>query len=81
MKEIAESYTGMKIKNAIITVPAYFDNSQRQSTKDAGTIAGLNQYWFIQEDSSASQTCDERLRPSEDRDRWNCAGWRFNKDS
>ena len=42
MRDIAESYTGKKIKNAIVTVPAYFDNSQRQSTKDAGVIAGLN---------------------------------------
>ncbi|PSN49645.1 Heat shock 70 kDa protein cognate 4 [Blattella germanica] len=42
MKEIAEAFIGQKIKNAVITVPAYFNDSQRQATKDAGQIAGLN---------------------------------------
>ncbi|XP_076933303.1 heat shock cognate 70 kDa protein 2-like [Bidens hawaiensis] len=42
MKEIAEAYLGRVVKNAVITVPAYFNDSQRQATKDAGTIAGLN---------------------------------------
>eukprot|EP01068_Selenidium_serpulae_P011787 Selendium_serpulae@DN5724_c0_g1_i2.p1 len=41
MKETAENYLGKTIKNAVITVPAYFNDSQRQATKDAGTIAGL----------------------------------------
>ena len=41
MKETAEAYLGEKIHNAVITVPAYFNDSQRQATKDAGTIAGL----------------------------------------
>jgi len=54
MKEIAESYTGKKIKNAIVTVPAYFDNSQRQSTKDAGTIAGLNVVRVLNEPTAAA---------------------------
>lgn len=42
MKETAEAYLGTKCKNAVITVPAYFNDSQRQATKDAGSIAGLN---------------------------------------
>ena len=54
MKEIAESYTGKKIKNAIVTVPAYFDNSQRQSTKDAGVISGLNVVRVLNEPTAAA---------------------------
>ncbi|ETO12612.1 chaperone protein DnaK, partial [Reticulomyxa filosa] len=42
MKETAESYVGSKVTDAIVTVPAYFNDSQRQATKDAGAIAGLN---------------------------------------
>jgi heat shock protein 1/8 len=42
MKETAETYLGETIKNAVVTVPAYFNDSQRQATKDAGAIAGLN---------------------------------------
>ena len=42
MKEIAEDYLGEKVDSAVITVPAYFNDAQRQSTKDAGVIAGLN---------------------------------------
>lgn len=42
MKAIAESYIGEDVKTAIVSVPAYFDNAQRQATKDAGTIAGFN---------------------------------------
>ena len=41
MKEIAESYIGNEVTDAVITVPAYFNDAQRQSTKDAGAIAGL----------------------------------------
>ena len=40
MKQIAEAYLGKEVKNAVITVPAYFNDSQRQATKDAGVIAG-----------------------------------------
>lgn len=54
MKEIAESYTGKNIKNAIVTVPAYFDNSQRQATKDAGIIAGLNVVRVLNEPTAAA---------------------------
>merc|ERR1712064_242731 len=42
MKETAEAYLGSEIKDAVVTVPAYFNDSQRQATKDAGVIAGLN---------------------------------------
>ena len=42
MKDIAEGFLGKKVKNAVVTVPAYFNDVQRQATKDAGTIAGLN---------------------------------------
>lgn len=41
MKEIAENYLGREVHYAVITVPAYFNDAQRQATKDAGTIAGL----------------------------------------
>jgi len=54
MREIAESYTGKTIKNAIVTVPAYFDNAQRQSTKDAGIIAGLNVVRVLNEPTAAA---------------------------
>ena len=42
MKQTADDYLGEKITDAVITVPAYFNDSQRQATKDAGQIAGLN---------------------------------------
>ncbi len=42
LKRAAEAYLGEEVKEAVITVPAYFNDSQRQATKDAGTIAGLN---------------------------------------
>merc|ERR1719432_246917 len=54
MKEIAETYLGKPVKNAVITVPAYFNDSQRQSTKDAGTIAGLNVQRIINEPTAAA---------------------------
>jgi L1 cell adhesion molecule like protein len=54
MKEIAESYIGKPVKNAVITVPAYFNDGQRQSTKDAGTIAGLNVLRIINEPTAAA---------------------------
>jgi len=54
MKEIAEAYLGTKIKNAVVTVPAYFNDSQRQATKDAGTIAGLNVVRIINEPTAAA---------------------------
>jgi heat shock protein 5 len=54
MKGIAEDFLGKKITHAVITVPAYFDDSQRQSTKDAGTIAGLNVMRIINEPTAAA---------------------------
>ncbi|CAH1432923.1 unnamed protein product [Lactuca virosa] len=54
MKEIAEAYIGKTVKNAVITVPAYFNDSQRQATKDAATIAGLNVLRMINEPTSAA---------------------------
>jgi molecular chaperone DnaK len=54
LKEAAESYLGHKIRKAVITVPAYFNDSQRQATKDAGRIAGLNVLRIINEPTAAS---------------------------
>jgi heat shock protein 5 len=54
MKEIAETFLGKKVKNAVVTVPAYFNDAQRQSTKDAGTIAGLNVVRIINEPTAAA---------------------------
>lgn len=54
MKEIAETYLGTTVKNAVVTVPAYFNDAQRQSTKDAGTIAGLNVVRIINEPTAAA---------------------------
>jgi molecular chaperone DnaK len=54
MKETAENYLGTKVKNAVITVPAYFNDSQRQATKDAGQIAGLNVLRVINEPTAAA---------------------------
>tara|TARA_B110000211_G_C14085335_1_gene556437 strand:+ start:181 stop:2226 length:2046 start_codon:yes stop_codon:yes gene_type:complete len=54
MKEIAENYLGDEVKNAVITVPAYFSDSQRSSTKDAGKIAGLNVMRIINEPTAAA---------------------------
>merc|ERR1712137_316975 len=54
MKEIAESYLGGNVNNAVITVPAYFNDSQRQATKDAGSISGLNVLRIIIEPTAAA---------------------------
>ncbi|XP_014288075.1 heat shock protein 68 [Halyomorpha halys] len=54
MKEIAEAYLGNKVRDAVITVPAYFNDSQRQATKDAGAIAGLNVLRIINEPTAAA---------------------------
>uniref|UniRef100_A0A914QNK9 Heat shock protein 70 n=1 Tax=Panagrolaimus davidi TaxID=227884 RepID=A0A914QNK9_9BILA len=54
MKETAEAYLGFQIKDAVITVPAYFNDSQRQATKDAGMIAGLNVLRIINEPTAAA---------------------------
>jgi len=54
MREIAESYLGKEVKKAVVTVPAYFNDSQRQATKDAGAIAGLDVLRIINEPTAAA---------------------------
>uniref|UniRef100_A0A7N2MFR2 Heat shock cognate 70 kDa protein n=1 Tax=Quercus lobata TaxID=97700 RepID=A0A7N2MFR2_QUELO len=54
MREIAETYLGTTVKNAVVTVPAYFNDSQRKATKDAGGIAGLNVLRIINEPTAAA---------------------------
>ncbi|CAF4431114.1 unnamed protein product, partial [Rotaria magnacalcarata] len=54
MKETAETYLGQKVLDAVVTVPAYFNDAQRQATKDAGTIAGLNVLRIINEPTAAA---------------------------
>ncbi|XP_063889792.1 heat shock 70 kDa protein cognate 4 [Scylla paramamosain] len=54
MKETAEAYLGTTVKDAVITVPAYFNDSQRQATKDAGTISGMNVLRIINEPTAAA---------------------------
>jgi heat shock 70kDa protein 1/2/6/8 len=54
MKQTAEAYLGEDVKDAVITVPAYFNDSQRQATKDAGMIAGLNVLRIINEPTAAA---------------------------
>ena len=58
MKEIAEAYLGKTVTNAVVTVPAYFNDSQHQATKDAGTIAGLNVLRIINEPTAAAVAYD-----------------------
>ena len=53
-QEIAEAYLGKKVTHAVVTVPAYFNDAQRQATKDAGTIAGLNVMRIINEPTAAA---------------------------
>lgn len=66
MRDIAESYLGKKVTNAVVTVPAYFNDNQRQATKDAGIIAGLNVMRVVNEPTAAAiaygldKTGDER---------------------
>ncbi|KAF7562742.1 hypothetical protein G7046_g1399 [Stylonectria norvegica] len=54
MKEVAESYLGEKVTHAVVTVPAYFNDNQRQATKDAGIIAGLNVLRIVNEPTAAA---------------------------
>jgi len=54
MKETAETYLGKSVKDAVVTVPAYFNDAQRQATKDAGTIAGLNVVRILNEPTAAA---------------------------
>src|SRR3989338_8155886 len=54
MRDIAEQYLGKQVKKAVVTVPAYFNDSQRQATKDAGAIAGLEVLRIINEPTAAA---------------------------
>ena len=54
MKEVAEAYLGKQVTHAVVTVPAYFNDAQRQATKDAGTIAGLNVLRVVNEPTAAA---------------------------
>merc|ERR1719498_504914 len=54
MKEVAEAYLGREVKHAVVTVPAYFNDAQRQATKDAGMIAGLKVARVINEPTAAA---------------------------
>ncbi|KAK7265176.1 hypothetical protein RJT34_32792 [Clitoria ternatea] len=54
MREVAEAFLGQSVKNAVVTVPAYFNDSQRQATKDAGAISGLNVLRIINEPTAAA---------------------------
>ena len=76
MKKTAEDYLGEAVTDAVITVPAYFDDSQRQATKDAGKIAGLNVLRIINEPTAAA-LC---LWSGQEKGRKNCGfrPWRRN---
>ena len=63
MKETAESYLGETVTQAVITVPAYFNDSQRQATKDAGKIAGLEVLRIINEPTAAALAYGLDKRP------------------
>jgi len=54
MKQVAEQFLGIQVKNAVVTVPAYFNDAQRQATKDAGTISGLNVVRILNEPTAAA---------------------------
>ena len=54
MKDVAEAYLGRSVQNAVVTVPAYFNDAQRQATKDAGVIAGLNVLRVVNEPTAAA---------------------------
>ena len=54
MKATAEAYLGKEVTDAVVTVPAYFNDSQRKATKDAGTISGLNVLRIINEPTAAA---------------------------
>ncbi|WZY86761.1 hypothetical protein YC2023_033145 [Brassica napus] len=62
MREIAEAYLGVTIKNAVVTLPAYFNDSQRQATKDADVIAGLNVMRTINDPTAAAIAYGTRRR-------------------
>ncbi|KAK2420521.1 heat shock cognate 70 kDa protein [Trifolium repens] len=63
MRDIAEAYLGSTVKDVVITVPAYFNNSQREATKDAGVIAGLNVMRIINEPTAAAIAYGLEMKP------------------
>ena len=69
LRRDAESYLGEKVTEAVITVPAYFDDSQRKATQDAGRIAGLNVLRIINEPTAAARPGRRHLRRLHHRDR------------
>jgi heat shock protein 1/8 len=78
MKEIAEAYLGKDVNNAVVTVPAYFNDSQRQATKDAGSIAGLNVLRIINEPTAAAIAygLDKKVRDAAPKMNLNLIWWR-----
>jgi molecular chaperone DnaK (HSP70) len=67
MKQIAEIYLGYEVSDAVITVPAYFNQAQKMATQDAGKIAGLNVLRIINEPTAASLAFDIENRTVDDR--------------
>jgi L1 cell adhesion molecule like protein len=76
MKQTAEAYLGEEVKDAVITVPAYFNDSQRQATKDAGAIAGLNVLRIINEPTAAALAygLDKKLKGEQNVVVFDCGG-------
>lgn len=62
MKETAEAYLGQPVTDAVVTVPAYFNDAQRRATKDAGTIAGLNVLRILNEPTAAAIAYGYRIK-------------------
>ena len=76
MKQTAEAYLGSDVKDAVITVPAYFNDSQRQATKDAGMIAGLNVLRIINEPTAAALAygLDKKIKGEQNVIVFDCGG-------
>ena len=64
MRQTAEDYLGHKVEKAVVTVPAYFNDSQRQATKDAGRIAGLDVVRILNESPASAPACSRRSPPT-----------------
>src|SRR3979411_3157338 len=77
MKETAEAYLGEKVTQAVITVPAYFNDSRRQATKDAGQIAGLEVLRIINEPTAAALAYGLDKKTSETILVWDLGGGTF----
>ena len=76
LKEAAEAYLGEKVTQAVVTVPAYFNDSQRQATKDAGQIAGLDVQRIINEPTAAALAYGSGGRPADRRWSRRSRSWR-----